>query len=242
MTIAHYSKFPYAREVVSVLMVATVVLACVISISSKRNMQWFGMGVGFLAGLLLLHFERSALLITTLLPTLIHVYVFTGIFMLHGARKAPCISGYAALTIFLLAPWIALHASTTPTGYAVSDYVLDSAMPFLSMQPLIRDALGLGPDRDGLIAFMRLLAFAYTYHYLNWFSKSEIIKWHTMSRLRAAVIGIVYVVSLALYLYDFRVGFGALLALSMGHVVLELPLNIRAGVGVFGGGRRLLGE
>jgi hypothetical protein len=35
---------------------------------------------------------------------------------------------------------------------------------------------------------MRLIAFAYQYHYLNWFSKTSIIKWHEVTRARAATI------------------------------------------------------
>ena len=44
----------------------------------------------------------------------------------------------------------------------------------------VYDSLGIG--------VMRLIAFAYQYHYLNWFSKTSIIKWHEVTRARAATI------------------------------------------------------
>ena len=37
----------------------------------------------------------------------------------------------------------------------------------------------------GFLAFFKVqafLAFAYTYHYLNWFSKTLIIKWHQVAK------------------------------------------------------------
>ena len=53
------------------------------------------------------------------------------------------------------------------------------------------------------VALMRFIAFAYTYHYLNWFSKTSIIRWHEMGGKRLAFIGALWLASIGLYFYDF---------------------------------------
>ena len=73
----------------------------------------------------------------------------------------------------------------------------------------------------------RARAFAYTYHYLNWFSKTGVIRWHTVSRSRMAAIALLYVASLAIYAYDYATGLIALFTLSLLHVLLEFPLDVR---------------
>jgi hypothetical protein len=83
----------------------------------------------------------------------------------------------------------------------------------------------------GLIV-MRLIAFAYTYHYLNWFSKTSIIKWHEISTVRTfAIIGL-WIASLGIYAYDFQLGMITLYFLSVLHVMLEFPLNHQTFVGI----------
>src|SRR5262249_35496947 len=81
-------------------------------------------------------------------------------------------------------------------------------------------------------AVMRCIAFAYTYHYLNWFAKTSIIKWHAVSRRRLAVIAGLCLGSVGVYGYDYRVGFIALYTLSFLHVLLEFPLNHRTVIGI----------
>ena len=80
---------------------------------------------------------------------------------------------------------------------------------------------------------MRLIAFAYTYHYLNWFSKTSVIKWHEVSKKWLVTVFIAWVASVGLYFYDYMVGLKALLLLSMLHVFLEFPLNFRSVQGIF---------
>jgi hypothetical protein len=70
-----------------------------------------------------------------------------------------------------------------------------------------------------------LFSFVYTYHYLNWFIKADVIKWANVPKLRLAVIAVASAASTALYFYDIALGFMMVTALSLGHVVLEFPLN-----------------
>lgn len=79
---------------------------------------------------------------------------------------------------------------------------------------------------------MRLIAFAYTYHYLNWFSKTSIIKWHEVPKRRTALILALWVCSLALYARSYELGFIALYFLSVLHVMLEFPLNHQSFAGI----------
>jgi hypothetical protein len=71
------------------------------------------------------------------------------------------------------------------------------------------------------------IAFAYTYHYLNWFSKTSIIGWKKdLSKQKIAAILFIWIGAVGLYLYDYKTGLIALLFLSMLHVFLEFPLNV----------------
>lgn len=74
-------------------------------------------------------------------------------------------------------------------------------------------------------SMLGFLSFAYTYHYLNWFSKTEVIKWHLIPPKRWIAIIALYTLSISIYLVDYKAGFIALLFLSLLHVVLEFPLN-----------------
>jgi hypothetical protein len=79
-------------------------------------------------------------------------------------------------------------------------------------------------DRGGA-PVMSLIAFAYTYHYLNWFSKTSIIGWHQVPRRRAVAILAAWIAGVAVYLHDYRAGFALFYLLSIAHVMLEFPLN-----------------
>ena len=71
------------------------------------------------------------------------------------------------------------------------------------------------------------IAFAYTYHYLNWFSKTSIIGWKkSITKRKAYLIGFIWILAVSIYMYDFKTGYIALFFLSFLHVFLEFPLNI----------------
>src|SRR6185369_6487797 len=74
-------------------------------------------------------------------------------------------------------------------GYAVSARTAGLTEAFLPVIDRLA-ALTMAPEGwDGLAAIGRFLGFAYTYHYLNWFSKTGIIGWHRIGRGRGAAIG-----------------------------------------------------
>jgi hypothetical protein len=83
------------------------------------------------------------------------------------------------------------------------------------------------------ILLMRFIAFAYMYHYLNWFSKTEIIRWHKVPKSRFIAVIILWIASLAIYAIDYSKGLQWLFFLSFCHVLLEFPLNAVSFVGIF---------
>ena len=139
-------------------------------------------------------------LIALLLITIVHVFVFTAAFVLLGALKGRSRSGVLSLVV-LVACAASFFVYVPPALPAtVGDYVRHSYGAFQAVNASLIRLFNLGSGRTlseiydstaGLIV-MRLIAFAYTYHYLNWFSKTSIIKWHEIpksERQRSSVAG-----------------------------------------------------
>jgi hypothetical protein len=82
------------------------------------------------------------------------------------------------------------------------------------------------------IMLMRFIAFAYLYHYLNWFSKTEVIRWHKVPKVRFAAVIVLWIGASVFYAYDYSLGLSLLFFLSFSHVLLEFPLNIVSIVGI----------
>jgi hypothetical protein len=78
------------------------------------------------------------------------------------------------------------------------------------------------------IRVQSFIAFAYTYHYLNWFSKTGLIQWHKVSKRWLVATLAIWIASVALYYYDYVLGIVVLFMLSIAHVMLEFPLNVRS--------------
>jgi hypothetical protein len=167
------------------------------------------------------------------LPTLIHVYVFTAAFMLLGALRNRSIPGLIAF-VLLLAIGAGLLAYQPPTAGAISDDLKSHYGLFVELNRYFAHLLGSSPgDFDPYSsplghAIMRFIAFAYTYHYLNWFSKTSIIKWHKVDRARLGSVFVLWIIAVLLYWKDYKIGFVALYTLSFLHVFLEFPLNWRS--------------
>jgi hypothetical protein len=168
------------------------------------------------------------------LPTVIHVYVFTGIFILQGSIKSHSAWGYASLVVFLACGALLLFYRPPAGNYLTSKATLGMADHFNSVFNQLTTTFGTPFDWDNVTGFGRFLGFAYTYHYLNWFSKTGIIRWHAVSAARMAGIAVLWVASVGLYAYDYGVGLMALFTLSFAHVLLELPLDLRTIAGIAG--------
>ena len=226
-------KFPHGFQLSVVLMGFMVVFAAGLTCAVSLRIRTYVVLLGILTGFAALYFQPLAILLIVFVPTLIHVYVFTGLFILSGALKGRSFSGYMSMFVYLACPIACLYLLKTPDSYTVSEILLDAVEPFDDVTRYTMTILGLSFSQEGLMACMRLIAFAYSYHYLNWFSKTRIINWHDTSRARLSCIGVLYIVAVSTYLIDFKIGFAVLFFLSMLHVVLEFPLDYRAAVGIF---------
>ena len=158
-----------------------------------------------------------------LLPTLIHVSLFTLVFMLVGAHRAGNSAQYGLVGVYVgvIALILALppSAATMIPGFAelAKDY-------FGNVAQALGHVIGM-PNLTLDSRLTGLLSFVYTYHYLNWFIKADVIHWADVPKPRLAVVAIASVVSTGLYFYSPVLGFTLLLALSLTHVLLEFPLN-----------------
>ena len=251
--------------------------------------------------------------LTSLLPTLIHVYVFTGLFMLFGALKSRSKTGLMSVGAFIILPIILIfvvpvksktnyissygkeayyadgdgffytnvsimdHFNLTKTPNLTNKQYLDSIVnknPQSNQLPVeerkrISDSLStmlsadfIVPNQDSEyymkpipvnkaipvnpkdfywssvffstfgIMLMRFIAFAYMYHYLNWFSKTEVIRWHKVPKIRFAAVLLIWLSACGLYAYNYALGLSFLFFLSFTHVLLEFPLNMVSIVGI----------
>jgi hypothetical protein len=202
-------------------------VACALIVTASTGAQVSILLAGA-AGVTLIMYANAPWLgvIGVLLPTLIHVSLFTLIFMMLGALRARSAFQYTLIGVYIAAILLIVvappSASTVIPGFAnvARDY-FGNVAPALSHVFRVR-----GMTLDGRLT--GLLAFVYSYHYLNWFIKAEVIRWTDIPRSRLALLVGVSAGSTALYLYNYAVGFAVLLAFSLIHVVLEFPLNALA--------------
>jgi hypothetical protein len=158
-----------------------------------------------------------------LLPTLIHVSLFTLVFMTLGAYRSGS-KTQAFLVIVYLFAISSILVMPPSAATQIPAFAKAGQEYFGNVGPALGRLLGVGSLRLDT-RLTSLLAFVYTYHYLNWFIKADVIRWAEIPRLRLALVVAASAASTALYFYDYAFGFTVLLALSLVHVVLEFPLN-----------------
>ena len=158
-----------------------------------------------------------------LLPTLIHVSLFTLVFMTLGAYRSRSAAQAALIAVYAVA--VGLILVLPPSASTVVPKFAEVGRAYFgNVAPALGRLFGIPHlALDGRLT--GLLAFVYTYHYLNWFIKAEVIRWTDMAPARLALVGAVSAAATGLYFYDYAFGFSVLLALSLIHVVLEFPLN-----------------
>jgi len=174
------------------------------------------------------------------LPTIVHVFLFTGLFILQGALKKKSLTGFISLAVFIVCALSFIFIkipnpeilSLTEKGYIQKYFsIMNQSLAAVFNIPFVKNSNEIF-ETPTFIAIQRFIAFAYTYHYLNWFSKTSVIKWHDVSKTRLSIIAMLWVISVACYYIDYRLGFMVLFLLSMLHVFLELPLNVLSVKGI----------
>lgn len=179
------------------------------------------------------------------LPTLIHVFVFTFLFMLYGSMKTNSASGYASVGVMIICSLACFLLLPGFSGHQISEYVFKSYYNFHEVNvQFIRlfhldemidfenKTLQVVFTSNAGVVVMRFIAFAYTYHYLNWFSKTSVIKWHQVPKKQMALVLILWAASVGFYAYNYTMGLKVLFLLSFLHVFLEFPLNFESFIGM----------
>jgi hypothetical protein len=226
--------------------IATAFLSALVMVLIRSSvMKIVAIALIIVAVLVLKQLPAYQVFFAIFLPTLMHVFVFTGAFILMGALKGKSRSGIVSLAVFAACAASFFLPFAGSLTYEVTDYVRQSYASFRVVNVAMIRTLRLGTlataddvytTQAGFVA-MRFIAFAYLYHYLNWFSKTSVIKWNQISNRRRAVIGAIWLGALALYGYDYRIGIVALFFLSFLHVFLEFPLDHQTLMGL---GKELL--
>lgn len=195
------------------------------------------------AGLLLFSGARAYALLAYFIITIIHVLIFTAAFVLQGALKNRSRWGMISLVVFAACVVSVFVIDARPLIVASAD-VRRVYSFFEPLNAQLMSLFGVNNagvyDSRGGVAVMRLIAFAYTYHYLNWFSKTSIIRWHEVPKRRLVAIVAAWVGSVAVYVYDYTMGLSLLYMVSLLHVLLEFPLNHRSFAGIAEGLRGLV--
>jgi hypothetical protein len=211
----------YGASSAALLILTAIVIATIANVHTLEKKIATAI-TGVCAVVIIFSFNPARYLLAVLVPTIIHVSLFSLLFILEGAKK---MRTGLPLSVVLYAVAIPVLLFATATGDTSNDLIthLDEA-GFYKLSTEVSTFL----RSSTFIAGLRILSFMYTFHYLNWFSKSKVIGWSKMNRLPAAIIVLLWLLAVGLYAYDYKLGLTVLFGLSIGHVIFEFPLNIRS--------------
>jgi hypothetical protein len=219
------------KPTLEIAMVYLVFATAAILLFVRHTVNAVALTIAVTAGLALFSNARAYALLAYFIVTIVHVLLFTAAFVLYGALKRR--SGPALLSLGAFAACIAsFFLLRVPPALAASPKIREVYGFFAPLNEQLIRLFGLEGGVYDAVAVMRLVAFAYTYHYLNWFSKTSIIGWHHVTRRRAAAILAFWAVAVALYAFDYATGLSVLYVLSVLHVLLEFPLNHQTFAGI----------
>ncbi len=200
--------------------------------------KWIHLVLLFIASVVISYFLLKirfwVIMFGIMLPTLLHVFVFTLFFMWYGAIKSKSLWGYLGIVALVASVFIIASINVDGNAYMIPQSIISKYFASNIHTTLGEIAFfsGLAEKGEqihlfdnGIVKIQMFISFAYTYHYLNWFSKTSVIKWHLITRKETIAILLIWLVSISLYIYDFQLGFTLLLFISILHVFLEFPLN-----------------
>jgi hypothetical protein len=210
------------------VLLATLVSVIVMVIIKSRPLRLILLPAIYIGALLLPTIPRHVLWLLVFLPNLIHVYLFTSVFMLQGAIKSRSMPGVLNVGLLILAAVIIAEGSVLFGHFPTSGWGVNflEQSGFSNIHQAVA-GIGVFSDKEAMFKSVQVfLAFAYTYHYANWFSKTGVIRWHKVGTLRLWSAIFLWVGSIVLYFVDITSGIMFLFFFSVLHVLLELPLNI----------------
>ncbi|MCB0756617.1 MAG: hypothetical protein KDB98_13535 [Flavobacteriales bacterium] len=198
------------------------------------------LAVGAFLAQLLFALPTALVALGILVPTVMHVFLFTALFMLYGAAKNRSGIGLLAVMILISCAVLIFFIDTTALSSSATAWAKESfgTYRFEVVNNQVANVLGIGNLHqdyfNGIgMKIQTFIAFAYIHHYLNWFAKTAVIGWHQgLKGTRFwAIVGI-WLLLCSLFLVDYRLGFFCTISLSFLHVILEFPLNAHSLKGI----------
>lgn len=245
----HFNFVTIPLQSVSIVSITTYFVFCSFILvlilelfTHQMKLKWYKIllifGVSIVVSRLTLSGNYSLHLTTfVFVPTLVHVFAFTFLFMWLGYLKKPNQLALLAIIAMLFSPILLFalpdsfylnFSSTTGTKtYLQSGFELLNKSIFELIDNSTNSDNYFFVSGIGL-KIQTFIAFAYTYHYLNWFAKINVIGWaKKISKVNLTIIFCSWIISVSLYWYNYKLGLLVLFFMSLGHVLLEFPLNIK---------------
>ncbi len=164
----------------------------------KAEHTWLYLFVSILVAMLLLRYVSFAMIMLSMfLPTIIHVYLFTLLFMVFGTMQTKNMEGWIAVACLAFCPLIIIFSTVDASSHKLSAFVADTfiATGFNRINTYMAKGFGeISNSRQISLSVIGIkvqvfVAFCYTYYYLNWFSKTSVIGWHRkVSKVKIAAI------------------------------------------------------
>lgn len=225
----------YSKLLINILIVTCFFFSIGLVLFKDTKKIFASLIVALLLGLIFLKFiPFSFLIIGVFLPTIIHVYLFTLLFMIFGTLKSRSSIGVVSIVLLILVPFfISLNSFlfSCETSELVKNIFLETRFKnvIIAINQVISEVsiVDFNFSAETILKIQTFIAFSYTYHYLNWFSKISIIKWSKgISKSYLVLLLVLWLSSIGIYLYNYRMGVLTLYFLSLFHVIAEFPLNI----------------
>lgn len=198
-------------------------------IFTERSIAVKSITAGLLIFCVALYFFKPGVIIFfgLFIPTIIHVYVFTAVFMLSGYLSKPNKTGLVSIFLLLLMPFLIYIFPVETMSFETSEAKnIFNLSGFKLINQWLIFLTGKTETAALILKVQIFIAFAYTYHYLNWFSKTSVIGWaRSLEPKKMVLVAAIWILSIALYVINYQTGLMLLFVLSMIHVLAEFPLN-----------------
>lgn len=249
ITLGFFGLSKFLGSISTALVYVAFLSAAAMVLIKSNKLKMLSIGLIGLSAFLFSNSNFYEVFFAIYLPTIIHVFLFTGLFILFGALKNRSIPGMVSVLVFIACALSFFMLQPGYTPYLNNEYLYKSYQGFLelnrqlinlfhleNLQEFNKQTLGQNLSvifgSGAGISVMRFIAFAYTYHYLNWFSKTSVIQWHKVPKNTLYAVLATWAISVGLYIYNYEVGLKWLFLLSFMHVLLEFPLNYRSIIGI----------
>ena len=224
-----------------ILFLSLLLAAALVYFKKQKHIILFLLAGIIISSLVLKYLPFSFILAGLFIPTLVHVYLFTLLFMIYGSSREKNTTGVIAIVLLILCPFIILLSPIDPAAYQLAGSIKASffASGMQNVSGKLASTFGTTGNSDfNLLSVTGIkiqvfIAFSYTYHYLNWFSKTSIIGWNkNVSKPKLLLILLLWAGAVLLYWFDYKTALMALFFLSYLHVLLEFPLNMTSIKGI----------